>query len=124
MSSDNFGMDQARGTIVETLVLGKIFGVLFIILILFFIYGFLSEEFSQGLLKLLLGISLISLVIAINSYLKGLFFDLKLKQPKLKYSLEEVVLSPGEFNLADFLSFEVIRALSKTLKFAKSKRLF
>ena len=103
--------------------LRKLLLVLFVISSLLFIYGFLSQTFSKSLLKLLLGSSLIFLVLATIFWLKELFFNLKLKQPKLRDFLEEVLLTPGEFNLAEFLSFEVAQAVSKSFKFAKFRKL-
>ena len=103
--------------------LGRIFWALFIFLMVAFLYGFISEIFSQNLLKILLGSSFILLALAIGAGLKGIFFDSRLKRPKLKYFLEEAILSPGEYNLAEFLSFEVAQATSKSLKFTKLKNL-
>jgi len=103
--------------------LRKLLLALFAILFLLFIYGFLSQAFPKSLLKLLLGNSLISLILAVIAWLKELFFNSKLKQPKIKSFLEEVLLTPSEYNLAEFLSFEVAQAVSRSLKFAKSRRL-
>lgn len=103
--------------------LRRLFSVLFILLFLFFIYGFLSQAFSERSQQILLGSSLITFVLAIGSWLKESFFNLKLKQPKLEASLEEAILLPAEYNLAEFLSFEVARTVYKSLRFAKSRKL-
>lgn len=101
----------------------KVSLVLTVVLFLFFIYGFFSKTFSQELLKILLGSSLIVLTLTIVFWLGEIFFNLKLKQPKLKHSIEEAVANPDQFNLADFLSFESARAVSDSIKFAKAKKL-
>ena len=101
----------------------KISLVLTVALFLFFIYGFFNEAFSQGLLKILLGSSLIFLTFTIVSWLGEIFFNLKLKQPKLKYSIEDVGIDHNRFNLADFLSFESSMAVSDSIKFARARKL-
>lgn len=104
-------------------VFRKIFFVNFFILISVFAYGFLGENFSQAFLKIILGGSLIFLSLLAGFWLAEIFFNSKLKKPRLKYFLEEAVLSPAELNLADFLSFETARAVARSIKFAKSKNL-
>jgi len=101
----------------------KVFFTISVFLILIFGYGFLGENFSQAFLKIILGSFLIFLSFLISFFLAEKFFELKLKKPKLKYLLEEAVLNPVGLNLADFLSFEVARAVAKSIKFAKSRDL-
>lgn len=101
----------------------KISLVLTVALFLFFIYGFFNETFPLGLLKILLGSSLIFLTLTISSWLGEIFFNLKLKQPKLKYSIEDVFINHNRFNLADFLSFESAMAVSDSIKFARARKL-
>lgn len=111
----------------KTFRLAKIFRILFLALFVFllmaFLYGFLSESFSQGLSKILLGACLISLALTVSFWIKELFFKLRLKQPRLRHSIEEVFSSSERFNLAEFLNFEVARSVAKSVKFAKSKRI-
>lgn len=104
--------------------LKKLFLLFFIFIFLIFLYGFLSENFSQDLNQRLFGSSIIFLVLAVTFWIKESFLNSKLKQPKLKIELKEATLKPEEYNLAEFLSFEVAKATFKSIKFAKSKRLF
>ena len=99
----------------------KICLVLFIIFALLFLYGLLVEKLSPAGTQRLFGFSLIFLVLTVTSQIIESFFNLKLKQPKLKMKLKDV--RPEEFNLAEFLSFESARAVSKAKKFSKSKKL-
>jgi len=99
----------------------KLFLISFFIIFFVFLYGFLFENFSQNSNQRLLGLSLIFLVLTVTSQIIESFFNLKLKQPKLKMKLKDV--KPEEFNLAEFLSFETARAVSKARKFSKSKKL-
>ncbi len=104
-------------------VLKGVFLILFIIVFLIFLYGFVPENFSKETNRILLGISIILLVLFISSWLKGSFFNLKLKNPKPKITLSEVVSSPEKYNLAEFLSFEAAKAVWKAISFSKRKKL-
>ncbi len=103
-------------------VLKSVFLILFIIVFLIFLYGFVPESFSKETNRILLGISIILLVSFISSWLKGSFFNLKLKNPKPETTLSEVVSSPDDYNLAGFLSFETAKATNKSLKLAHSSQ--
>ena len=92
----------------------KLFFILFFLTLLGFLYGFLFENFSQKLNSQLLGFSIIFLVFAISCWVKESFFNLKLKKPKLKVKLEEAILNPEKYNLAEFLSFESAKAILKS----------
>jgi ATP-dependent Clp protease ATP-binding subunit ClpC len=102
--------------------LKKFFLVLFIFAFLIFLYGFLGQNFSQKSNSALLGLSLIFLTLTIFNWLNEAFFNLKLKKPRLKISIEEALLNPEEYNLAGFLSYEVAMAVLKSIKLAKSKK--
>ena len=91
--------------------LKKLFLVLFIILFLIFLYGFLTETFTQAALSLFLGLSIIFLTLTIGKWVRIFFLESKLKKPKLKAKIEEAVARPEEYNLAEFLSFEVAKAV-------------
>ena len=96
-------------------VLKKIFSVLFIFSFLaFFFYGFLLERLSQESARFLLGFSIISLVLFLSCWLKQSFFDLKLKKPEIKTKLSKVIENPEQYNLANFLNFEVAEAVHKS----------
>jgi len=118
----------------------KLFLVLFVIIFFVFLYGFLVENLSLASNQRLLGLSLIFLVLTVTSQIIESFFNLKLKQPRLRPAftkvsagkqgyggqakiLEQVALNPQDHNLAEFLSFETARAVSKAKKFSKSKKL-
>ncbi|NCO80329.1 ATP-dependent Clp protease ATP-binding subunit, partial [bacterium] len=91
--------------------LKKLFLILFILTFLAFLYGFLLENFSQKLNSQLLGLSIIFLILSLAKSLKEAFLNSKLKKPELKAKIEEAVSNPEEYNLAEFLSFEVAKAV-------------
>lgn len=95
-------------------VFKKIFLVLFVLVFSLFILGFLSEKVSLNTSKLLLGLSMVSFCSFLLGWLCQSFFNLKLKEPKLKASISIVSDNLEEYNLADFLSFETARAINKS----------
>jgi len=101
----------------------KIFFVLFCFFFLIFLYTFLTDTFGIRIQKLSLGFSIIFLTLVIGSWYKTLFLNWKLKKPKLKIALQEIVNRPEEFNLAEFLNFEVAKAVAQSIKFAQSKNI-
>jgi len=92
----------------------KLFLILFIILFIIFLYGFLTDNIRQSALSQLLGLTIITLTLYLGSWVKVLFLETKLKQPKLKIKIEEAIISPEKYNLAEFLSFEVAKAILKS----------
>jgi len=101
----------------------KLFLILFILTFLAFFYGFLPENFSQKLNSQLLGLSIIFLILSLADFLKGAFLNSKLKKPKLKATIEEVINKPEKYNLAEFLSFEVARAVWQATNLSEKKKL-
>jgi len=112
--------------------------ILFILFLLLFLYGLFFENLSQNLniraiakggdersssTQRFLGFSLIFLVLSITSRITESFLNLKLKQPKIEITLKDVISKAGDYNLAEFLSFETARAVAKTRKFCKSRKL-
>ncbi len=101
-----------------------LFLVLFIIVFLVFLYGFAPENFSQETSKKLLGLSIIFFVCYLSVRIKGAFFELKAKRPRLcslSYGgqaklINEAVLNPEKYNLAQFLSFGAAKAAAKSLR--------
>jgi ATP-dependent Clp protease ATP-binding subunit ClpC len=91
--------------------LKKLFLILFIFTFLIFLYGFLSQTFSERASQIFLGLSIIFLVLAIGKWLRINFLDSKLKKPSLKIKLEKALADPEKYNLAEFLSFEVAKAV-------------
>jgi ATP-dependent Clp protease ATP-binding subunit ClpC len=103
--------------------LRKIFLVLNFIFIVLFIYGFFENVFESRILQLLLGGFFIFLPLAIIFWLKELFFEEKLKNPKIEHTFEYAIESPSELNLAEFLSFESALAVNEAINFAKFKKI-
>jgi hypothetical protein len=95
----------------------KLFFIFFIITLLIFLYGFLPPNFSFNLNQKLLGFSTILLVFTIISWMKESFLKAQMRF-ELKAPLEQV-----DLNLAQFLSFRSARAVFKSIRFAKAKKL-
>jgi len=100
----------------------KLFLFLFFVCFSFFIYSFFSETFSWGLIRRLLGLSILFLTFNIIANIENSFLEF-LKKPKIKTSLKQVLLEPEKYNLAEFLGFEASRAVFNSIKFAKTKKL-
>jgi len=96
---------------------GFFFGVFLITAAIFF-YGFLPQNFSQETSRTLLGFSVVSLVLAVSAWIKGKFYEQKLKNPHLEILISEVVSHPERYNLAEFLSFKVAKGIYNSLKCA------
>jgi ATP-dependent Clp protease ATP-binding subunit ClpC len=108
--------------------LKKIFLALFLILFFIFFYNFWAKEIFS---KKILGLSIIFLILSLKCSLKEAFFNSKLKKPAMRgfglfkdgvRILKEASEGPERFNLAQFLSFEVAKAVQKSIEFAKSKK--
>jgi len=95
-------------------VLKKLFLILFIFTFFAFLFGFLTESFSQNLNSNLFSLSIIFLVFGLGCWIKETFLNSILKKPKLKIKLGEALLEPEKYNLAEFLSFEVAKAIWKS----------
>lgn len=101
----------------------KLFFVLFIASLILFLYGFIPQNFTQEQSLKLLGLIIIFLTIALISALGEAFLNSKLKKPKLKIKINEAILEPEKYNLAEFLDFEIAKAVSKSIKFAESNKI-
>jgi ATP-dependent Clp protease ATP-binding subunit ClpC len=100
----------------------KLFLTLSFIFFIGFIFVFLRQKPSLEriqLLSRLFGFFLIFLVLSIFECFQKEFLRTKIKNPRMKINIEEAVSSPNEYNLAEFLSFEVARAVWKSIKAAK-----
>ncbi len=104
-------------------ILKKVFLVLFLILLIVFLYGFFTDAISQNTLSQILGLTIISLTLFLSFSIKEGFFNSKLKKPKLKVNIKEAIVRSEEINLAEFLSFEVAKAVNKSIKFAQKKKI-
>ncbi len=94
----------------------KLFGILFLIFLILFLAGYKINTFSFSLQKRFLGICLFFLPFFIFSWYQKVFFETKLKNPKLKITLKEALKDPKKYNLAEFLSFEVAKVILKSKK--------
>jgi len=88
--------------------LKKLFLILFILTFGLFLYFLIFERFTSSKLK---GLALIFLVFTLINWLVESFFNSKLKKPRLKAAIDQALVKPEEFNLAEFLSFEVTKAV-------------
>ncbi len=102
--------------------LKTLFFILFVFSFLFFLYGFLTDDFSKRTQAQFLGFSIIFLVFGLINLITESFLNSKLKKPELKVKIEEVLRSPDDYNLAEFLSFEAAEAIYKSIKFVRSKK--
>jgi len=101
----------------------KLFLVLFIIFFGLFFYGFIPERFTPQISSKLLGAATISLVFGFASWIGEIFFNSKLKKPRLKVKIAEALTKPDEYNLAEFLSYEAARAIWQAINFSKKRGL-
>lgn len=90
----------------------KLHFILFILFFLLFLYGFLSDNFSQKSNSVFLGLTIIFLSLFASRSLRVTFFNQKLKNPKIK----------NENNLAEFLDFETAKAVKASDEFANSPK--
>jgi len=99
----------------------KLFLVLFIIFFGLFFYGFIPERFTPQISSKLLGAVTISLVFGFAFWIGEIFFNSKLKKPRLKVKIAEALTRPDEYNLAEFLSYEAARAIWQAINFSKKR---
>jgi ATP-dependent Clp protease ATP-binding subunit ClpC len=83
-----------------------------IFFILFFVFLFIAFSFAVTFF-----------VLAALSFLFEAFFNIKLKNPKLKYTLEAAISNPPEFNLAEFLDLDAADAIWQAINFSKRRQL-
>jgi ATP-dependent Clp protease ATP-binding subunit ClpC len=79
---------------------------------LFFVFLFFSLPFA-----------VIFFVVSVFSFLLETFFNVKLRNPRIKNSLEDAILNPEEINLADFLDLEAASSIWQAVNFAKKRQL-
>ena len=97
----------------------KLFFYLFIISVVsitFVFLGLLSEIFVTR-----------SLVIFLITWLLffelSLFLELKIKKPSLEIKIADAVLSPDDYNLAEFLSLPAVKIVDDAIKFCKKRKI-
>ncbi|MDO8265174.1 MAG: ATP-dependent Clp protease ATP-binding subunit [Candidatus Parcubacteria bacterium] len=100
----------------------KLFLAVFILLSVLFFYGFLMDAFIPGINARILGLAVLSGACSIFFFLSNGFFEGKIKNIKLKFTLAEAGQNPENYNLADLLSFESAAVLKKSAEFAEKKK--
>jgi len=88
-----------------------------------FLYGFFTDAFAQKTQSQSLGLSIIFLTLTLANWYKINFLNLKLKNLKSKIKIDEALVKPEDFNLAEFLSFEATRAIWRAIKFSERRRI-
>ncbi len=104
-------------------VLGRIFLVLLILDLWLFLYGFWGGNFSDSSNATLLGFFFIFSTLSIWFWLEHSFFNLKLKKPTLAFTINDAFDGVKRMNLAEFLDFEVAKAVDSADRFADSPKL-
>ena len=103
--------------------LKSLFFYLAIFFFAFFIFGSLSQKFSDEFLNEIFGGVILSFILGIFFFEINLFFTSKIKNPKLKYPLSEAILQKEEFNWASFLDYQVGKVCYRAQKLAKKKKI-
>ncbi len=88
-------------------ILKKLFFVLFIIVLF-------AKEVS---------FTVIFFIIFVIFFLAECFFNIKLKNPKIKNNLQAALLNPNEFNFAEFLDLEAADVIWHAINFSKKEKL-
>ncbi len=98
------------------------FFVLSLLFLLAFGFGFFTDQLRPDSLTRLFGVFLLSLSLTVIFWQIGLFFDVRLKKPRLLSSVKEVLLSPENFNFASLLDFEAAMAAGKAEVFCRRRK--
>ena len=103
-------------------LLKVIFWILFWVLIAwsFFNYFALAKNFASQEKTFAFAILFFSFAIAFGESKK--FFEKKLKNPSLKYTLKQALQNPSEYNFAGFLNFEGANVCLKAIKSSKRNK--
>jgi len=105
----------------------KFFKTFFFILSLFFfsffVYLSLSESGTKFILKKTLGGAILSFSFLLFVWHLDKFFESRLKNPALNYSLSQAVERTKEFNLASFLDYEAASVCFEAEKLAKKQKI-
>ena len=101
----------------------KLFSGLFVLTFLLFLYGFITDRLSMKIQSLTLGLSIVLLVLAVGSKVGKSFFESKLKKPKIPASLSQIIANLPDYNLADFLSFNVAKAIASSIDFCRQNKI-
>jgi len=90
--------------------------IFFFLFFIVFVYGFLGQNLPYSVNRPVLGFLMIFFCLYIFLSIQSAFFNRKIKKPFLPGELKEVSLNPGGYNLADFLSFDSAKAVSRAIK--------
>ncbi|MBU2578831.1 ATP-dependent Clp protease ATP-binding subunit [Patescibacteria group bacterium] len=90
---------------------------------LIFLFRFSSKDFVLENSSSLLGFSIIFFVFGVIFWYLEKFFNSKLKEPKLKITLNQAILNPEKYNLAEFLDFEAASVAAQAIEFCKKRKL-
>lgn len=109
----------------------KLFLVLFIPVSFYFLYRFIFEDFTTKITKELFGASVVFLALYSMFLYLECFFNFKIKNPRLglpgpggsALPINEAAENPDDYNLAEFLSFELAEAVEESLNTAKSRKI-
>jgi hypothetical protein len=88
---------------------------------LFFVFVSLLNKTSE---IFAIKISVLFLLLSITFWNIYLFTKLKLKKINLSIKLSDAVLNPDDYNLADFLSLELVDIVKDSIKFCHKKNIF
>jgi len=86
-------------------------------------YHFFIHPFPERVVARILGFFLLVLVLSFAAMFQTFFYQNQIKKPKPKVPLSKVDLSPEDYNLADFLSFEAGKSIHQALGWVKRKNL-
>jgi ATP-dependent Clp protease ATP-binding subunit ClpC len=70
-----------------------------------------------------LGLSIVLLSLAVGSKVGRSFFESKLQKPKVLGNLSQVIANLSNYNLADFLSFNVAKAIANSIDFCQQNKI-
>ncbi|MDO8486192.1 MAG: ATP-dependent Clp protease ATP-binding subunit [Candidatus Staskawiczbacteria bacterium] len=90
--------------------------VIFLISIIFVFLGLLPEILVAKL-------TIICLVLWLLFLELHLFLELKIKNPNLGIKIVDAVLSPDNYNLAEFLSLPVLKIIENSIKYCKRRKI-
>ncbi len=65
----------------------------------------------------------ISLVVWLLFWESSLFLELKIKKPSLEINIDDAVLNPDNYNLAEFLSLNTLKIVEDAAKFCKKRKI-
>lgn len=98
-----------------TMLFGAAAAILFLLFLIAFVGGAVPESYAVRLL----GLTLISFAAFLFFGPCFLFFRLHLSRPELEATIEQALVEPETYNLAEFFSLEVARATEKAIQVSR-----